>query len=195
MNKLAKENVILFGTTLAAIAAGYWFFRFSYEVSAPFPFSQEIMLLLLGAIVTGSITAVLLNRQTLNELKKEESVKFLNIKMDTYLSLMDGLEASIVAGETTREDIIRLRFLAQKLALVASPTVLEQFGAFLRVYSDVSRDHDLRPGEVDRVMEALAHLTVTIREELGELSGRAGPVPSSVIKTTILKNSGRLPES
>ncbi len=195
MNKFVRENVIPFITTLAAIAAGYWFFRFSYEVSAPFPFSQEIILLLLGAIVTGSITAVLLNRQTLNELKKEESVKFLNIKMDIYQSLMDGLVGSIVAGETKREDIIRLRFLAQKLALVASPAVLDQFGAFLRVYSEVSRDHDLRPGEEDRVMEALAHLTVTIREELSELSGRAGRVPSSMIKSTILNNSGRLPES
>jgi hypothetical protein len=195
MNKFVKENVILVSTTLAAIAAGYWFFRFSYNVSAPFPFSQEIMLLLLGAIVTGSITAVLLNRQTVNELKKEESVKFLNIKMEIYQSLMDGLEASIVAGETTREDIIRLRFLAQRLALVASPAVLEQFGAFLRVYSNVSRDHDLHPGEEDTVMEALAYLTVTIREELGELSGRTGRVASSVIKAAILKNSGRLPES
>lgn len=195
MNKFAKENLVLIGTTLAAIAAGYWFFRFAYDVSASLPFSQEILLAFLGAIVTGSITAVLLNRQTLNELKKEESVKFLNIKMDIYQALMDGLEASIVAGETTREDIIRLRFLAQKLALVASASVLEQFGTFLRVYSEVSRDHDLRPGEEDRVMEALAHLTVTIREELGELSGRADRIPSSVIKTTILDNSGRLPES
>lgn len=195
MNKFVKENVVLFGTTLAAIAAGYWFFRFTYDVSAAYPFSQEVMLLLLGAIVTSSITAVLLNRQTLNELKKEESVKYLNIKMDIYQALMDGLEASIVAGETTREDIIRLRFLAQKLALVGSPAVLEQFGAFLRVYSEVSRDHDLRPGEEDRVMEALALLTVTIREELDELSGRTGRVPSSVIKTTILDNTDRLSES
>lgn len=194
MNKLVKENLILFGTTLAAIAAGYWFFRFSYEVSAPFPFSQEIMLLLLGAIVTGSITAVLLNRQTMNELKKEESVKFLDIKMDIYQSLMDGLEASIVAGETTREDTIRLRFLAQRLALVASPAVLEQFGAFLRVYSEVAADHSLRPGEEDRVMDALAHLTVLIREELGELSGRTKGT-STGIKTTVLNNSGTLPES
>jgi hypothetical protein len=194
MKKFSLENAILLLLSIVAVSAGYLFFRYSYEIAGSFPFSQEIVLLLLGAIITSSITAVLLNRQTEVELRKEESIKYINLKMDIYNSLIDSLEASVVAGETTREDIIRLRFHSQKLALVASPAVLDQFGIFLAVYSDVSREPDLLPGETDQVMEALARLTISIRQDIGPARDRSDTALTLRISRQIIQNIEKLPE-
>ncbi|WP_428545856.1 hypothetical protein [Profundibacter sp.] len=68
---------------IVAMVAGYFAFRLLYGVGDSFPFSQELLLVFLGAIATILITALLLNQQTELELRKEGQVLLLDQKSTT----------------------------------------------------------------------------------------------------------------
>ena len=85
MHKLTRENFIYMLLSIFLIIGGYWFLRYAYHVADVAPFSQEIVLVILGTIITIFITAILLNKQTEVELKKEENIKFIELKTDIYL--------------------------------------------------------------------------------------------------------------
>ncbi|HHJ49824.1 MAG TPA: hypothetical protein ENJ88_02850, partial [Phaeodactylibacter sp.] len=70
-----KQRYLYLFLTLLTFVAGYVFLRLAYGVTDEFPFTQEIVLIVLGTIATIIITAALLNRQTELELRKEQQVK------------------------------------------------------------------------------------------------------------------------
>ncbi len=82
MKKLNRENIIYMLLSILLVVGGYWFLRYAYQVADAAPFSQEIVLVILGTIITILITAILLNKQTEVELKKEENIKFIELKTD-----------------------------------------------------------------------------------------------------------------
>lgn len=47
---------------ILTMVIGYSSFRYYYKISDEFPFSQELLLVFLGAIATVPITALLLNK-------------------------------------------------------------------------------------------------------------------------------------
>jgi len=127
LNKLQRENLfyLLFG--IFFVVGGYFFLRIAYKLSDHLPFTQEIVLIVLGTIVTVLITAMLLNKQTEVELKKEENVKFLDLKTEVYFDLLARIEEILLSGHAGDDDLLRLRFLSHRLAVVACPPVLEQY--------------------------------------------------------------------
>lgn len=126
--------------------------------------------MLLGTIITIFITALLLNKQTEVELKKEENIKFLELKTDIYTQLLNHIEDVMLKGELERQDFIKLQFLTHKLALVSSPQVLVQYASFVDTFAATTRDMTLDRQESDTVSRALARLTIEIRRDIvGEL--------------------------
>ncbi|WP_297439858.1 hypothetical protein [Sulfurimonas sp.] len=77
MDKFTKKILYLLLTFLTLIA-GYTYLRYAYKVTDSTPFTQEIVLIILGTIATVFITALLLNKQTEVEIEKEQSIKFRN---------------------------------------------------------------------------------------------------------------------
>ncbi len=80
MNNTFKYRWIYLLLVTVAFIGGYLFLRAAYMVSDEFPFTQEIILVFLGTIATALITALLLNKQTEVELKKEENIKCIELK-------------------------------------------------------------------------------------------------------------------
>ena len=175
MDKLTRENIIYMLLSIVLVVGGYWFLRYAYKVADAAPFSQEIVLIILGTIVTIFITAILLNKQTEVELKKEENIKYVELKTDIYLQLFDHLEQIILDGNADLKDKNKLRILANKLAIVASPEVLTQFEKFLEKFAHVTEDDVVGKGDTNILMDELAELSVYIRKDLiGELDTRSG---------------------
>jgi len=58
----------------------------------------------LGTIITIMITAILLNKQTEVELKKEENIKFIELKTDIYIQLIDHLEQIFLDGDLDKKE-------------------------------------------------------------------------------------------
>jgi len=177
------------------VVGGYWFLRYAYQVADAAPFSQEIVLVILGTIITILITAILLNKQTEVELKKEENIKFIELKTDIYLQLFDHIEQIILDGNANQKDKIKLRVLSHKLAIVSSPEVLTQFEEFLENFAKVTKDDLVGSADTNILMDELAELSVYIREDLiGDLDHRKG-INQKELAKQIMENSETFKES
>lgn len=171
MNSWWKNNVVLMILSGIIFVGGYLFLRLAYHMSDKMPFTQEIILIVLGTIATILITAMLLNKQTSVELEKEQSVKFFELKTETYKSLINNIEEILVLDTINRQELLKLRFHTHRLAIVASPEVLQEYRNFLDVLNEtILRDKEVNSDDVESVYEALAKLTIFIRSDLiGEL--------------------------
>jgi hypothetical protein len=189
INQLRRQNLIYLGLSVLLVIGGYLWLRSAYAAASQWPFTQEILLVILGIVATILITALLLNKQTEVELEKEWSIKLADLKTDIYLSLINHIEHLLASGKVTPEDKLRLRFLTHKLALVAAPNVLEEFERFIDVFNTASSDDVFSSREAGKIHEALARLTAEIRADLvGETDSQSG-YSAADIRQQIMENT------
>jgi len=171
MEKWFKNNIVLMILSGIVFVGGYFFLRLGYHMADSMPFTQEILLIVLGTIATILITAMLLNKQTSVELEKEQSVKFIELKTQTYQNLIDTIEEIMLLDTVNESELTKLRFHTHRLAIFASPAVLKEYRNFLNVFNDkIAKDKDVSAEDADLVSDALAQLTIYIRADLvGEL--------------------------
>ena len=171
MNSWWKNNIVLMVLSGIVFVGGYLFLRLAYHMSDKMPFTQEILLIVLGTIATILITAMLLNKQTSVELEKEQSVKFIELKTDIYQNLINNIEEILLLDEINKKELMKLRFHTHRLAIVASPEVLQEYRDFLDVLNEtIIKDKEINTHDIELVYEALAKLTIFIRSDLiGEL--------------------------
>jgi hypothetical protein len=166
LDKLRRDRIIFIGLGIILTISTYAFLRYSYKLSDGFPFSQEIIAAIMGAIITILITAALLNKQTEVELLKEENLKFLELKSGIYIQLLDYIEDIILSETISYKDLIRLRILNQKISFVASTPVLEAFGKFIDFFGKIVEDRKLVDTEVDQLLRLMGDLSIQIRYDL-----------------------------
>jgi len=166
-----KYNSILMLLTAVVFVGGYFFLRLAYNFTDKMPFTQEILLIVLGTIATILITGMLLNKQTSVELSKEQSVKFLDLKTQTYQNLIDTLEEIVIHEDMTQKELMKLKFHTHRLAIFASPEVLKEYRNFLDVFHETAvKDKHVSMEDSSLISQALAKLTIYIRADLvGEL--------------------------
>ena len=187
MSNYTKKLIYLILTFITLIA-GYAYLRYAYKVTDTTPFTQEIVLIVLGTIATVFITALLLNKQTEVEIEKEQNIKFLDLKAATYERLLDLMEEMADANLLTDKDITKLQFVTHRLAIFASPAVLNEYNNFLKVLSELSKDGTLNNDD-QQLGEALGKLTVQIRFDLLNENPTQKTYSTDQIKRLIKKNS------
>ncbi len=188
MNKRGKQLLLMLLTAITVIG-GYAFLRYAYGVTESMPFTQEIVLIILGTVATVLITALLLNQQSIVEIEKEQSIKFIELKTRTYEQLIGQIEEMTLSDTVTEKDLIRLRFITHRLAIFSSPAVLAEYHHFLDVLGDSTQDGRLRDTDADALSKALASLTVKIRADLIGDMDMLGDYSQAQIARMILKNS------
>ncbi|GAB4532289.1 MAG: hypothetical protein Tsb0024_01170 [Ruegeria sp.] len=159
--------------TLVAIG-GYFGFRAMYFAGEPAPFAQEMVLVFLGAVATIYLTAALLNRQTELELRKEGRVIVLQQKSDVYMGCIEKVAEIVEVGRHDPELIEHLRVLNHKLAVVASAEVVDRFTAVLDQLVAGLEDRSLTDADGEKVMHALADLTIAMRQDILQEVGLTG---------------------
>jgi len=187
MTQQHKSTLLLFLTATTFIG-GYIFLRYAYKVTDTLPFAQEIVLIVLGTVATVLITALLLNKQTEVEIEKEQTIKFIEMKTATYEHLIQRIEAMSLADEITNADLMRLRFITHRLAIVSSPAVLQEYHNFLSVLGDSTEDGAIH-NDYDQLSTALAKLTVAIRSDLLGQSDSLSGHSQQHIRRMILRNA------
>jgi len=166
--KNRPTNIIYLTLSLITLVSGYAFLRYAYNVTDHFPFTQEIVLIILGTLATIFITALLLNKQTEVEIEKEQNIRYLDLKTSTYQLLLDLIEEMTLQENFSNKELIRLQFISHKLATIASPEVIEEYQAFLTVIKNLSIDNSFS-GELRELNDSLASLSMQIRKDiLGE---------------------------
>ncbi len=151
--------------SLITLVAGYAFLRYAYKVTDSTPFTQEIVLIILGTVATIFITALLLNKQTSVEIEKEQNIRFLELKTRTYEKLLNLLEEMSLVERFSDKKLIHLQFITHRLAIIASAEVLDEYQSFLQVVQEISRDNSFS-GDAVSLHKALSCLTMKIREDL-----------------------------
>ncbi|TCK17299.1 hypothetical protein DFR30_0527 [Thiogranum longum] len=188
MKKLG-DNLLLLFLTAVVVVGGYAYLRYAYRVTDSTPFTQEIVLIILGTVATILITAALLNKQSAVEIDKEQSVKFIDLKTRTYEELINQIEQIVLSKEVTDRDLVRLQFTTHRLAIFAAPAVLEEYQEFLRVFNRAAVDGAVSAIESDQLTDSLARLTVEIRADLiGELD-RESDIGLQKIAEQIVENA------
>ena len=190
MRKLLKSNLFTMVMSAVVFVGGYFFLRLAYHMSDKMPFTQEIVLVILGTLATILITAVLLNKQTAVELDKEQSVKFIELKTQTYQNLIDTLEEMVIHKDITSEELTRLHFHTHRLAIFASAEVLKEYQHFLDIFhSAIGNDKHVSGKDADILSEALGRLTIYIRADLvGELDEESS-LSATQIRAQIMANA------
>ncbi len=189
MNRQTRQFLYLL-LTLITVVAGYAYLRYAYRITDTMPFTQEIVLIILGTLATVFITALLLNQQTAVEIQKEQNIKFLDLKAKTYEKLLDLMEDMSSVNNFGPAEITRLRFITHRLAIFSSPEVLDEYNRFLAVVSDLSRDGSFI-NDTQLLSEALGKLTIPIRADLLNENRTQRTYTTLQIRRMITSNSDR----
>jgi hypothetical protein len=126
----------------------------------------ELFAAILGFTLTSLVTFLLLNKQTDAELRKEESIQFLNLKMNVYQELLKQLHDVISKRKIKKEDITELRLLNQQISFVASAEVLQAFNNFVKFFALQTKKENLDDKVIDELLDEMSKLTVYIRRDL-----------------------------
>ena len=185
---LTAKKIVILLLTAVIVVGGYAFLRYAYGVTDSMPFTQEIVLIILGTVATVLITALLLNQQTAVEIEKEQSIKFIALKTKTYEDLIDRIEAMSLVEQIDDKDLVRLRFVMHRLAVCSSPSVLSEFNAFLAVLSDCVSNGTIQDNSQE-ISQALANLTIQIRKDLIGEQDKLENYTQAQIRQLILQNS------
>ena len=114
--------------------------------------------------------------------------KFLDLKAATYERLLDLMEDMSVNNIVSEKELTKLQFVTHRLAIFASPAVLNEYNNFLEVLSKLSKDGTL-DGDDYQLSDALGKLTVQIRFDLLNENPAKKVYTSEQIKKLIKKNS------
>jgi hypothetical protein len=186
MNSRAGKAVLL-SLLLLTLAAGYLAFRYFYGISGDFPFSQELLLVFIGAIATVLITALLLNQQTELELRKEGQVLLLDQKAAVYTAVIEHVGEIVEKGRLDKAELYELRVLNHRLAMIASAGVISQFREVLSRLDEAVDDSNMEQAEKDNIMRAVAVLTYHMRRDL--LGRIAGEDEAAVLEDIVANNA------
>lgn len=162
MNKSIKYLILSSFTFII----GYLFLKTAYFSSQENPFANEIVLIVLGTIVTIVITSALLNKQSEVELEKEQRVKIFDIKSSLYFELINFIEKIILKRIISEKDLINLEFLTHKISVIASSEVLREYSNFVTLIKKVSSDTNISKLESDEISAQLNILCAKIRNDL-----------------------------
>ena len=188
MKAIFRSRTIQSALFILTMVVGYVAFRFFYKISDDFPFSQELILVALGAIATVLITALLLNQQTELELRKEGQILLLDQKTSIYTQLIEHLGEIVESGALTGESLAKLRIINHKLAMVGGADVIGKLKSVITQLDAAVEDDKIFPGEQEKIMRAVAELTFFMR---GDLLGRIeGEDNNQVFNDIVFNNEG-----
>ncbi len=189
MRKFFESRPVLIFLILLTSAVSYLTFRYLYGISGDFPFSQEILLVFIGAVATVLITAILINQQTELELRKEGQVLLLDQKSATYTALIEHIGEIVEKGSMDPTELGELRILNHKLAMIGSAAVIRKFNDVLDLLDEAMRGETIEEATRARLTRAVAILTHHMRRDL---LGRIEDEDDSAVLQDIVANTADL---
>lgn len=180
-------RMVLQALLLAALIVGYLVFRYFYGISADYPFSQELLLVFIGAIATVLITALLLNQQTELELRKEGQVLLLDQKSAVYTRVIEHVGQTIENARLEPAELAELQVLNHRLAMIGSAEVIARFNDVLDRLDVAAGQSSISGEQQDAIMRSVAVLTYYMRRDL--LGRIAGEDEAAVLRDIVANNA------
>lgn len=177
MAKLPDLRYSLYAVVLTVL--GFFVFRLLLSGQAP-DYATEISAAVFGGLLTIVITAIMLQKQTEVDMKKDRNAKMLEAKLGLYEKLMEEV-GQILSGtggnpdeaDGDRADImdhlVAVQVLNQRLAVLGNDEVVDRFSAFATKFAEAARLAKGRKGqrltdaEKDGMLAALGEMSVQMR--------------------------------
>src|SRR5450759_5025386 len=98
-------------------------------------------------------------------MRKDRNSILLEKKIDFYNTLMENLKEILCKedGIFTRNQMVAVQILNQKMAYIAGEKVVETFAKFAELFANAVKDKKLSDSERDEILEALSEMSVKMR--------------------------------
>jgi hypothetical protein len=127
----AMKKMLLFSSIVALLGVGsFFFFKSFYELDFT-DFSTEVIVALLGSVITVAITAVLLQSQVVYEVSREKSVGVFQEKLNLYKEFVEFLNSIVEDDSIATKELFQMRGWALKLSLVAGWGIIAEINHFI----------------------------------------------------------------
>lgn len=173
MKRLIRKHSSIGLLALAIILAVSSFFLFRLLLSGrASSYTSEIAAAFVGSLLTIIITAVMLNKQSEVDMRKDRSAKMLENKWAVYSGITDVLEELLMSDTVTKASRTKVQILSQKVAFIAGKGVVEAFGQFVESFARASQDGKLSDSEIDELLGLAGELSLMIRYDLASQEDR-----------------------
>ncbi|MEI6503700.1 MAG: hypothetical protein WCP21_22045, partial [Armatimonadota bacterium] len=131
-------------------------------------YATEIAAAVFGGLLTIVVTAIMLQKQSDVDMRKDRNAAMLGARLGLYGGLIEELGAILAADDITQH-IVAVQVLNQRLALLASKDVVQSFSVFAAKFAEAAKDGKLNDKEKDGLLEALGEMSIHMRVDI--LSG------------------------
>jgi len=179
-----RIDIVLLLLAIALTICAFELFRLLIAGEMP-DYAKEISAAVLGGLLTIVITAIMLQKQSEVDMRKDRNAAMLTAKLDLYGGLMEEL-SEILSDEDITKHIVAVQVLNQRLAVLGSKDVVEAFSTFAKGFAEAARDGKLNATEKDGLLEALGKMSIHMRvdilsgDELAEFSQVRGEFEKAV---------------
>lgn len=166
---IMKNRNDVFYLLLAVVltVCGFFLFRLLLGGDAP-DYATEIAAAVFGGLLTIVVTAIMLQKQSEVDMRKDRNAAMLGARLGLYDGLIEELGAILAADEITQH-IVAVQVLNQRLALLASKDVVQAFSVFAKKFAEAAKDGKLNDKEKDGLLDALGEMSIHMRVDI--LSG------------------------
>jgi hypothetical protein len=161
-----RVDVVLLAMAIGLAIASYLMFRTMITDQSP-PYAVEIASALMGGLVTVVITAVLLQKQSEVEMRRERNARMLDAELAAYGTPMDKIEELLSrGGEVGRGQLVGMQMLHQRLTYTAGEEVVEAFRELADAFTRAAVDRKVTDAEMNSLLEKAGVLGVAMRKDL-----------------------------
>lgn len=162
--KLGNPALLVLAILLAA--ASYLFFQVLLSGKAS-SFTSEISAAFLGSLLTIIITAIMLNKQSDVDMRKDRNSQMLEKKITIYKELMEKLGEILGSGNITKGNVVEIQMLNQRLAFIAHEDVVRSFTEFAELFAEYfAKGGKINDAEKDELLNASGKMSVQMRKDL-----------------------------
>jgi len=168
-----RTDIVLLLLAIILTVCGFLLFRLLIAGKTT-DYAKEIASAIFGVLLTITITAIMLQKQSAVDMRKDRNAKMLEAKLKMYDDLIGGL-GNILAADDVTDYIVPVQVLNQRLALLGDQDVVESFSKFASRFARAARaakdrsSGKLTDREKDELLEALGEMSVDMRVDV--LSG------------------------
>jgi len=162
-----RFDIVLLLLAIVLTVCAFELFRLLLSGNGP-AYATEIAAAVFGGLLTIVVTAIMLQKQSDVDMRKDRNAAMLGARLGLYGGLIEELGAILAADDITQH-IVAVQVLNQRLALLASKDVVQSFSVFAAKFAEAAKDGKLNDKEKDGLLEALGEMSIHMRVDI--LSG------------------------
>lgn len=159
------SDLLMLALAVLLTAGGYMTFRVLLSGEMP-DYASEIAAAVFGGLLTIVVTAIMLQKQSDVDMRKDRNSAMLGAKIELYGELLETLKGIVSADTVSEAETVHVQILNQKLAVLGGEKVVEAFRGFAERFAAGAKDAKLSDDEKADLLTASGVMAVQMRRDL-----------------------------